>query len=369
MREGWKILKVKDICEKATSNIAQKEIVDLTGDYPVYGAGGYVQNVGFYHREKPYIGIVKDGSGVGRVGTYPAKSSLLGTMQYIIPKDGYMLGYVSYLLKSLHLADFATGAAIPHIYFKEYGECEVPVPPFPEQNRIVAELDLLQGIIDKQKAQLKELDTLAQSIFYDMFGDPVENKKGWVLRKLEEVCNSITDGDHMPPPKAERGIPFITISNIDKVSRTIDFQNTFFVPREYYDKIKYDRIAEKGDLLYTVTGSYGIPVIVKDSKPFCFQRHIALLKPDATIIRTEYLCYWALSASVKQIADDCATGIAQKTVGLNSIRKFPITLPPMDIQNIFATIIEAIEHQKASINASIAETQKLFDYTMDKYFG
>ena len=101
MRENWEIKKIKEICDKASSSIAQKEIAGLSGDYPVYGASGYVQNVDFFHRDKPYIGIVKDGSGVGRVNTYPAKTSLLGTLQYIIPKEGYLLGYVAYLLKSL----------------------------------------------------------------------------------------------------------------------------------------------------------------------------------------------------------------------------------------------------------------------------
>ena len=72
MREGWEIKKIKDICDKASSNIAQNKITELNGDYPVYGASGYVQNVDFYHRNTPYIGIVKDGSGIGRVNTYPA---------------------------------------------------------------------------------------------------------------------------------------------------------------------------------------------------------------------------------------------------------------------------------------------------------
>ena len=154
MREGWEIKKIKDICDKASSNIAQNKITELDGDYPVYGASGYVQNVDFYHRDTPYIGIVKDGSGVGRVNTYPAYTSLLGTLQYILPKAGHSLSYIAYALKSLHLASFASGAAIPHIYFKDYGECTIPVPPLPEQERIVAELDCLSSIIEKQKEQL-----------------------------------------------------------------------------------------------------------------------------------------------------------------------------------------------------------------------
>ena len=155
MKEGWVKKSISEICDKASSNIAQNKIADIDGDYPVYGASGYVQNVDFYHRDTPYIGIVKDGSGVGRVNIYPAYSSLLGTMQYIIPKEGYQLGYVAYALKGLNLSSFASGAAIPHIYFKDYGKCKIDVPPLIEQERIVAELDLLQGIIERRKNNSK----------------------------------------------------------------------------------------------------------------------------------------------------------------------------------------------------------------------
>ncbi|OWV16915.1 restriction endonuclease subunit S [Fibrobacter sp. UWH1] len=368
MKQKWIVKRIEDICEKASSNIAQNKLEGITGDYPVFGASGFVQNADFYHRDSEYIGIVKDGSGVGRVNLYPAYSSLLGTMQYVLPKNGNDIRYIAYALKSLNLASFASGVAIPHIYFKDYGKCELPVPPKDEQERIVAELDLLNGVLEKQKAQLKELDTLAQSIFYDMFGDPIENSKGWEERKLGDVSRSITDGDHMPPPKSKSGIPFITISDVDKDSRSIDFSSTYYVPQEYYDKIKENRKAEVGDVLYTVTGSYGIPILVKENRIFCFQRHIALIKLGPDLV-AQFLCYWALCASVKAEADKVATGIAQKTVGLNSIRNFSIILPPLSLQQVFADKIASIEKQKASINQSIAETQKLLDYTMDKYFG
>ena len=93
MKQGWEIKKIKDICDKASSTIAQNKIADMDGDDPVFGASGFVQNVDFYHRDSPYVGIVKDGAGIGRVNIYPAYSSLLGTLQYIIQKKGYSLEY------------------------------------------------------------------------------------------------------------------------------------------------------------------------------------------------------------------------------------------------------------------------------------
>ena len=369
MKQGWEIKKIKDICYKESSNIAQNKIVELDGDYPVYGASGFIQNVDFYQRDTNYIGVVKDGSGVGRVNIYPAFSSLLGTLQYILPKNGFHINYVAYALKSLNLSKYASGAAIPHIYFKDYGEEVIPVPPLPIQERIVSELDLLNGIIEKKREQLKELDALAQSIFYDMFGDPITNEKGWEVKKLGEVCDDITDGDHMPPPKSETGIPFLTISDIDKEKRELNFNDTFFVPQEYYDNLKENRRAKKGDVLYTVTGSYGIPVIVNTCKHFCFQRHIALLKPKQENLLSLFLCQWFLCEGVKFMADQVATGIAQKTVSLTSIRKFEIILPPLPLQHQFATKIEAIEKQKELIKQSISDTETLFNARMQHYFN
>ena len=267
------------------------------------------------------------------------------------------------------LASVLNGININNLKWSDLSKFPIPVPPLSEQQRIVSELDLLSGIIEKKKAQLKEYDQLAQSIFFDMFGDPVTNEKGWEMKKLGEVCNHITDGDHMPPPKSDKGIPFLTIANIDKDKRILDFNNTFFVPQEYYDNLKEERKARINDMLYTVTGSYGIPVIIRTTRPFCFQRHIALLRPNQQKVLTIFLFNWALCSSVKKEADLVATGIAQKTVGLNSLRQFIVPLPPLSLQQSFASKIEAIERQKSLIQQSITEAETLFNSRMDYWFS
>ena len=262
----------------------------------------------------------------------------------------------------------AHGIAQKGIYLKQLSSLEIPIPPKSTQLSIVSELDKINELIRLKKEQLKDYDNLAQSIFYEMFGDPVENEKGWEVKKLGDVCVKITDGDHMPPPKSESGIPFLTISDINKETRELDFSNTYFVPIEYYNNLKEERKAKLNDLLYTVTGSYGIPVIVKDERQFCFQRHIALIRPQKEVLSTYFLCYWVLSAAVKSMADKVATGIAQKTVGLNSIRKFEIILPPLSIQHLFAQRIEQIEHQKSAVQKSIADLETLLASRMQHWF-
>lgn len=368
MKQGWEYKKLNEVCEKGSSNIVISKLTDNDGDYPLYGASGLVKHIDFYHQDKPYIGIVKDGAGVGRVNIYPAYSSLVGTMQYIFPKKDCLLNFIKYFLVKLDLSHCVSGATIPHIYFKDYGKDLIPVPSLKIQEKIVSELDKINELIRLKKEQLKDYDNLAQSIFYEMFGDPVGNEKGWEVKKLGEVCVKITDGDHMPPPKSESGIPFLTISDINKETRELDFSNTYFVPIEYYNNLKEERKAKPNDLLYTVTGSYGIPVIVKNERQFCFQRHIALIRPQKEVLSTYFLCYWVLSAAVKSMADKVATGIAQKTVGLNSIRKFEIILPPLPLQHLFAQRIEQIEHQKSAVQKSITDLETLLASRMQYWF-
>ena len=151
--------------------------------------------------------------------------------------------------------------------------------------------------------------------------------EGWVWCKLEDYVLSVTDGDHQAPPKSSNGVPFLVISNIS--TWKIDFTNTRYVPKEYYENINEDRKAKRGDILFSVTGSYGIVVNVKTDQEFCFQRHIGLIKP---VIGKEYLSYILMSGYIKGLCDNLATGTAQKTVGLDTLRSFFIPIAPIQEQ-------------------------------------
>ena len=204
MREGWEYKKLNEVCDKGSSNIVINKLIDNNGDYPLYGASGLIKDIDFYHQDKRYIGIVKDGAGVGRVNIYPAFSSLVGTMQYIFPKEGYSLDFIKYFLIKLDLSHCVSGATIPHIYFKDYGKELIPTPSLDTQLAIVSELDKINELIRLKKEQLKDFDNLAQSLFYEMFGDPVENEKGWEVKKLGEVYK-MKSGDSLSTKSFEEG--------------------------------------------------------------------------------------------------------------------------------------------------------------------
>ncbi len=213
------------------------------------------------------------------------------------------------------------------------------VPPLSEQQRIVDYLDAAFAKIDAMKANAEKALNEAKALFQASLKEMLEPKEGWEEKKLKDVVVSITDGDHQPPPKSPEGIPFITISNIDKNLNKIVFEDTFYVPQSYFSALKEDRFPQNGDVLYTVTGSFGIPVLIDFHKNFCFQRHIALIRPNNGLLSSTYLFYWILSSYATSQAEDTATGAAQRTVSLNSLRNFTINFPPLsEQQSIVATL-------------------------------
>lgn len=184
----------------------------------------------------------------------------------------------------------------------------------------------------------------------------------WEKKKLNDCCLSIADGDHQPPPKAESGVPFVTIANI--VDNKFDFSNTMFATESYYDSLDNKRRAQTGDVLYSVVGSFGIPVLITDEQRFVFQRHIAILRCNKKILLPEYLYYTMLTRDFYMMADTVALGAAQRTISLTALRNMEIPIPPLEIQE---KIVEKalpydalIENNKKQIKLLEEAAQRLY---------
>ena len=216
-------------------------------------------------------------------------------------------------------------AAQPKLALERLKTIKLAIPDSEaEQQRIVAILDEAFEAIAAARANAEQNRQNARALF-ESYLEAIFNhawQTGSVV-SLSELATDITDGDHMPPPKSETGVPFITIGNIQKDTQQIDFSNTFKVPRGYFDGLKANKKPQSGDVLYTVTGSFGIPVLVESSAEFCFQRHIGLVRPKAGI-SSNWLYYLLMSPQVFNQANDGATGTAQKTVSLKLLRSFRV---------------------------------------------
>ena len=184
----------------------------------------------------------------------------------------------------------------------------------------------------------------------------------WETMKLSDCCNSIADGDHQPPPKTDSGIPFVTIANINSTNQ-FDFTNTMYVPQSYYDNLDDKRKAQKGDVLYSVVGSFGIPVLIRNNRPFVFQRHIAILRPNQRIL-SEYLYYSMLCKDFYYQADSVALGAAQRTISLTALRNMKITIPNIETQERIVNALSAydnlIENNQKQIKLLEEAAQRLY---------
>ena len=347
-------VKLGDVCEKASSNIKQSDIPSNKGVYQIYGASGLLGKVNFFHQEKPYIAVIKDGAGIGRAILCPEKSSVIGTLQYLLPRDNVLPQYLYYVICHMHLEKYFTGATIPHIYFKDYKNEPFNLVSRDEQQRIINVLGLVENIIDARKKEIVELDNLVKSRFVEMFSNERQHYR------LNEVCKIITDGTHQPPEFVSCGIPFIFVSNI--VNNVISYNTEKYSTQETYNSLIVRTPIEMGDIILSTVGSYGHPAVVKNNKKFLFQRHIAYLKPKHEIVDSDFLHSALLSSNVQQQIDRQVKGIAQKTLNLSAIKQLVVPIPKILEQRKFARLKNHIDKSKLSTENSRKMIQNVIKY-------
>lgn len=363
-------VKLEDVCERGTSNLKQSDIVNMTGKYPVYGASGYIGSVDFYHQRKPYVAVVKDGAGIGRTALCPAKSSVIGTMQYLLPKNNVLPEYLYYVVRYMHLEKYFTGATIPHIYFKNYKNEEFYLSTLEEQNQIINVLETCENILEMRKKELKYLDDLIKGRFVEMFGDPDTNPKGWNECALSEKLNVVGGYAFKSDGFSEgSGIPVLRIGNINA---------GFFRPVNlvyWQEDESLDRYAmHPGDLVMSLTGTvgkddYGNVCILGDDYDMYYlnQRNAKLDIIEG--IDKFYLSQLLKFERIKKKLTGISRGVRQANISNKDILNLVVPVPPMELQSQFADFVKAIEKSKAAVQAALDKTQLLFDSLMQKYFG
>lgn len=195
---------------------------------------------------------------------------------------------------------------------------------------------------------------------------PFELPDGWEWCRLNDLFSFITDGDHQAPPKSDTGIPFLVIGNLNK--GIVSFDECKYVPIDYYERLDWSRKPCQGDVLYTVTGSYGIPIIVDNNEPFCVQRHVAILKSCSNTPIT-YLRYLFLSKYSYAYAEKIATGIAQKTVPLTGLRLMPIPVPQHRTLLNIINLIKLVDAMSESLKIGIQSAQQTQLHLADALTG
>lgn len=233
---------------------------------------------------------------------------------------------------------------------------DVPVPPLVEQERIVEELDCLSGIIERKREQLQQLDALAQSIFYQMFGDPITNEKGWEAEELQKVSTLLNGRAYKQNELLDSGRY--------KVLRV----GNFFTNSNYYYsdlELEDDKYCDNGDLLFAWSASFG--AFIWNGGKVIYHYHIWKVLYDKQKLNIDYYRFLLNTMTAYFMKDVHGIGMVHLTKA--GMEQYILPIPPLALQQEFADKIETIEKQKELIKKSISETETLFNARMDYYFN
>ena len=343
-------VKLEDVCERGSSSLKQSDVTEMSGEYPIYGASGYIGKVNFYHQDKEYVAIVKDGAGIGRTMLLPGKSSVIGTLQYLLPKDNVLPEYLCYVVRYMHLEKYFTGATIPHIYFRDYRHEQFNLASLDKQQKIIDVLWRCEDIITKKQKELQLLDDLVNARFVEMFGDVNDNPYRYKLFPIKDVikkCEAGWSGNGTQRIKKDDEIAVLKVSAVTK---------GYFIPDEYkvlkdQYNIKKMITPQKGDLIFSRANTremVGATAIIYENYP-------TLILPDKLwritfneYVNVFYMKYILSSKSMRYKFSEASTGTSGSMYNISMEKFMAISIPiaPIELQNRFADFVNQVAKSK-----------------------
>ena len=370
MKQGWEIKKLGEVCSiNYGTRVVQKK--DGGTIFPVYGGGGATFRMDKYNREDCLVvSRFAMSSQCVRyvVGKFFLNDSGL-TIETNSPKlkqsflDKHIIAYND------KIYSLGKGAAQRNLDIKALKEVSINYPSIVEQEKIVAELDCLSGIIEKKKQQLKELDNLAQSIFYEMFGDPVENDKGLDIQTLGDVAVSVNYGTSSPAREGGE-FKYLRMNNLT-YSGYLDLSDVKSIDANESEREKYS--VQRGDILFNRTNSkelVGKTALFTLDEEMIIAGYIIRIRVDKSFVLPLYVVRYMNTPFMKSyFANLCKGAVNQANINSKELKNIPLPIPSLSLQEDFASKIEVIEKQKELIAQSIKEAETLFNSRMDYYFG
>lgn len=360
-----------ELCDKGSSSLAQKDLVFNSGIYPVYGASGEITKVDFFHQSKPYLGLIKDGAGVGRVMQLPANSSVIGTIQYIFPRENVDLRYLYYLIKYLELGKSNTGATIPHIYFKDYKKRKVKFRAYSEQRHIGQILELIDNQLTTYNNILEQYDLLIKSRFVEIFGNPIINDKKYPVFKLKDISQKIGSG---VTPRGgdsnyiDKGVAFIRSMNV--YNNTFKKDNLVYIDKSLAKQLSQVELFSN-DLLLNITGASVARccIVPDDILPARVNQHVCIIRQCR--ISNVFLEYCLTNESYQEylLLLSNKNGATREALTKAQVENLEVIFPPLTEITRFVRLVHQINKLKSDVQKSIDETQLLMDSLMQEYFG
>ena len=366
-----KYVTLGEVCTKGSSSIAQKDIEQNNGSYGIYGASGYIKDVDFYHQDKPYIAVVKDGAGIGRTMLLPEKTSVIGTMQYLIPNDDVCVEYLCYAVTYMNLAKYFSGATIPHIYFKDYQKEKLPLLTIEEQRKIADNLRKIDRLIELCSGILQKLDVLVKSRFVEMFGEPVSNTMNWDTVQLGELTTKIGSG---ATPKGGResygteGISLIRSMNVH--NGYFEYKDLAHISDEQAKKL--DNVTVHGkDVLLNITGASVARccIVPNHVLPARVNQHVCIIRCKANISPVFLCCVLTDENYQNHLWNIAGSGATREAITKQQVENLSIIVPPLALQEQFAAFVEQTDKSKLAVKQVLEKAETLKKALMQEYFG
>lgn len=393
MRKGWEYKKLGEVAtfingDRGKNYPSAKDFVE--SGVPFINAG-HLNNGIISYDKMNYITINKYnslGSGKiikndilfclrGSLGKYAivaedSMGAIASSLVIIRPFQNADNRFIAHFLSSAKIKEYIAknnnGSSQPNLSAKSVASFIIPLPPLSTQLVIVTELDKINELIRLKKEQLKDFDNLAQSLFYEMFGDPVENEKGWEVKKLNEIVSdncSISYGIVQPGDGVENGVPVV---------RPVDMTKTFVSRKGLKNTTKeisdsYKRTILKGnEILMCVRGTTGLISMATPELQGCnVTRGIAPIECGPTCDKW-FIFYQILNPAIQHHIAEYTRGIALKQINMKDVRDIPLCLPPLPLQRLFAQRIEQIEREKSEVQKSIQDLETLLASRMQYWF-
>ena len=369
-----KYVTLGEVCTKGSSNIAQKDIEQNNGSYGIYGASGYIKDVDFYHQDKPYIAVVKDGAGIGRTMLLPEKTSVIGTMQYLIPNDDVCVEYLYYAVTYMNLAKFFSGATIPHIYFRDYQKEKLTLLTIEEQRKIADNLRKIDRLIELCGGILQKLDVLVKSRFVEMFGDLASPNIKWEKCRLIDACANNDDikcgpfGTQLSKDEyTESGIAVWEIPQINSEFKTMP---THFITKAKAQELDSYSI-KQGDIAMSRKGNVGRCAVFPETlENGIIHSDVLRIRVDKNIVIPEFMMRQLhYSGDVQHQIEIVSSGAIMAGINVTKLKQIYVYIPPLDLQEQFAAFVEQTDKSKLAVKQVLEKAETLKKALMQEYFG
>jgi len=345
---------------------------------PKYYDPGTLSQLGRYSIEAGDILMSLTGN-VGRVGLFPEELTPAYLNQRVarirVSKNELDKKYLYYVLNSDKFENDAihnsAGVAQLNLSTKWLSEYEIPLPPLEEQKKIAAILDAADNYRQKTKSLIEKYDKLTQSLFLDMFGDHLNNSKGWDIVELTRVVELVTKGTtptSLGDKFSDSGIKFLRAQNVLDGKVIIDEDILFIDEKTHSTKLKRSHI-KNGDVLLTIAGTIGRTAIVEVNEELNCNQAIAIIRLGNSPIHPVFLCHFFASNGAQSQFSKGKVTATISNLSLSQIKKLQIPNPHISIQVKFAESVAQIEKQKQQAEESLVKAEELFNSLLQRAFN